>query len=122
MWDRWKPLKESLVPAPLVVVMLGIGIGLWFEHLGDPWLITSSHFVQVPIAGDLRGFLSLLSPPAFSQWRNPAVYTAALTIAVVASLETLLNIQAVDKLDPRQRLLHRIASCWPKGLETLSPG
>ncbi|MCP9456115.1 MAG: SulP family inorganic anion transporter, partial [Nitrospira sp.] len=103
MWDRWKPLKESLVPAPLVVVMLGIGIGLWFEHLGDPWLITSSHFVQVPIAEDLRGFLSLLSPPAFSQWGNPAVYTAALTIAVVASLETLLNIQAVDKLDPRQR-------------------
>ncbi len=103
VWERWKPLKESLVPAPLVVVILGVGAGLWFEHLGDPWLIKSSHFVQVPITEDLRGLLSLLSPPAFSQWGNPAVYTAALTIAVVASLETLLNIQAVDKLDPQQR-------------------
>src|SRR5262249_34846668 len=39
----------------------------------------------------------------FAQWRNPAVYTAALTLAAVASLETLLNLEAVDKLDPQQR-------------------
>src|SRR5262249_26976129 len=39
----------------------------------------------------------------FAQWRNPAVYTAALTLAAVASLETLLNLEAVDKIDPLQR-------------------
>ena len=46
------------------------------------------------------GFLRL---PDFSQWSNPAVYTAGFTIAVVASLETLVNLEAIDKLDPRLR-------------------
>jgi carbonic anhydrase/SulP family sulfate permease len=121
-WERWKPLKESLVPAPLVVVILSVGAGLWFEHLGDPWLIKSSHFVQVPIAEDLRGLLSLISPPAFSQWGNPAVYTAALTIAVVASLETLLNIQAVDKLDPQQRTSPPSRELLAQGIGNVTSG
>lgn len=103
VWDRWKPLKESFIPAPLAVVVLGVGANVWFGQLGDPWLIKPSHLVQVPLAESLAEFVRLLPPPDFSQWANPAVYTAAVTIAVVASLETLLNLQAVDKIDPQQR-------------------
>src|SRR5262249_30160322 len=103
LWDRSKRLKKSPVPAPLVVVLLGVGLGLLFRSLGGPWLIESSHLVQVPVPETLAGFLGFLQSPNFAQWRNPAVYTAALTLAAVASLETLLNLEAVDKLDPRQR-------------------
>ena len=102
-WDRCKPLKNSLVPAPLVVVLLGVVAGWVLQLLGSPWLIEPSHMVQVPIAGSLTEFLGFLTFPDFSQILKPAVYIGGITIAVVASLETLLNLEAVDKLDPQQR-------------------
>ena len=104
LWDRWKPLKQSLFPAPVAVVLFGIGAGLWFEQLGDPWLVKPSHLVQVPVAGDMGELFRLLPRPDFSQWANPAIYAAGITLAIVASLETLLNLQAVDRLDPQQRV------------------
>jgi carbonic anhydrase/SulP family sulfate permease len=102
-WDRTKALKAAPVPAPLVVVLLGVGLAELFRRFGAPWLVEPTHLVQVPVPETLAGALAFLQPPDFSQWRNPAVYTAAVTLAAVASLETLLNLEAVDKLDPRQR-------------------
>ncbi len=103
VWDRWKPLKKSPFPAPLIVVLLGVGIAQFLGRLGGKWVIEPSHCVQVPVAETMAGFLGLLQLPDFSQWSNPAIYVAAATIAAVASLETLLNLEAVDKLDPQQR-------------------
>ena len=102
-WDRYKPLKRTGIPGPLVVVLLGVVIGRVFAQLGQPWAISSSHFVQVPIAASVAEFLGFLRLPDFSQLANPDIYVAGLTIAVVASLETLLNLDAVDKLDSKQR-------------------
>ncbi|TWT82194.1 C4-dicarboxylic acid transporter DauA [Planctomycetes bacterium CA13] len=102
-WEKYKPLKNSRVPAPLVVVVLGVVLNLLFKRIGGPWAIGVSHLVQIPIAesmSELTGFLML---PDFSQILNPAVYFAAVTIAIVASLETLLNLEAVDKLDTQRR-------------------
>ena len=103
IWDRIKPLKNSVLPAPLVVVLFGVGLNIFFDGFGNEWLIGKSHLVQVPIAADLNGFVGFLQTPDFSLWTSPALYLAAVTIAMVASLETLLNLEAVDKLDPRQR-------------------
>lgn len=102
LWSRSKRLAKSRVPAPLAVVLLGLAMALGFEALGEPWAISTSHLVQVPVVGE-AGLLSLLQAPDFGQWSNPAVYTAGVTIAIVASLESLLNLEAVDKLDPEQR-------------------
>ncbi|MCA9682015.1 MAG: hypothetical protein KC457_07445 [Myxococcales bacterium] len=104
LWSRWKPLKESRFPAPLAVVMLGLGLSLLFDRLGGEWAISTSHLVQVPVAEGLAGMKDLLRFPDFSQWANPAIYVAAATIAIVASLESILNLEAVDKLDPEQRV------------------
>jgi len=103
LWDKTKPLKKSLIPAPVVVVVLGIVANSLFARYGESWFIEASHLVQVPIATDFASFLQFLRRPDFSQWDNPAVYSAALMIAAVASLETLLNLEAVDKIDPQQR-------------------
>mgnify|MGYP003390090669 CR=1 FL=1 len=103
IWDRIPKLKKSIVPAPLIVVLLGVGLARLFEQWGDQWLIEASHLVQVPVSSSVRGFFEFLKLPDFSQLGNPAVYTAGITIAIVASLETLLNLEAVDKLDRRQR-------------------
>ncbi len=103
LWDRSKRLKTSPVPGPLVVVLIGVGLTLVFRRLGAPWAIEADHLVQVPVPESFAGLLDFLQTPDFSQWRNPAIYLAAMTLAAVASLETLLNLEAIDKLDPQQR-------------------
>ncbi|TWU43255.1 Carbonic anhydrase 2 [Novipirellula aureliae] len=103
VWDRIAVLKKSLVPAPLVVVLLGVGLSIGFSGRGENWSIGTSHLVQIPVAESLSEFVGFLRLPDFSQLLNPAVYIGAITIAVVASLETLLNLEAVDKIDPAKR-------------------
>lgn len=103
-WSYDKRLKDSRVPAPLAVVLLGLGLQAAFEPLGGEWSVGSSHLVQVPVVESAAGLVGLLRWPDLSQWTNPAIYTAAVTIAIVASLETLLNLEAVDKIDPQQRV------------------
>lgn len=122
VWSKWKPLKDSVIPAPLAVVFMGVGASLWFQQLGDPWLIKPSHLVQVPVADSLTGFLGFLQWPDFSQWANPAVYTAAATIAVVASLETLLNLEAIDKIDPQQRTSPPSRELLAQGIGNVAAG
>ncbi|MGL5094547.1 MAG: bifunctional SulP family inorganic anion transporter/carbonic anhydrase, partial [Planctomycetia bacterium] len=103
VWDRVKPLKKSIVPAPLVVVLVGLAVAWWFERFGVNWAIGASHSVQVPVAASLHEFLGFLRFPDWKRFADPAVYSAGVTLAIVASLETLLNLQAVDKIDPRRR-------------------
>jgi carbonic anhydrase/SulP family sulfate permease len=102
-WDKVPKLKKSIIPAPLVVVILGVVANQIFRSLKSGLEISTSHLVQVPVAKDLGAFLGFLQFPDFAALNNPAVYVAAITIAIVASLETLLNLEAVDKIDPDQR-------------------
>lgn len=102
-WTRSKLLKNSGVPGPLVVVLFGVLLQYLWGRLGGSWVIESSHLVQIPVADSVVGVFRFLTFPDFSQWTNPAIYLAGATIAIVASLETLLNLGAVDKLDPERR-------------------
>ena len=103
LWDRSKLLKSSPIPVALIVVAIGIGANLLFRSLGEPWAIEMSHLVNIPVPENFGAFLNVLQFPDFTQIGNRVVYVAAFTIAAVASLETLLNLEAVDKLDPQQR-------------------
>ncbi|MCA9186624.1 MAG: SulP family inorganic anion transporter, partial [Planctomycetales bacterium] len=103
LWNRSTLLKKSFIPAPFVVVLLGVLVQLAFQTLGGIWAIEPSHLVQVPVAETSSDILSFLSMPNFGQWANPLVWKGGATIAVVASLETLLNLEASDKLDKYNR-------------------
>lgn len=103
-WDKIKKLKKSPVPAPLLVVLLGIAIKFLLDRLGGEWTIGEPHLVQVPVANDLGQLRDFFRMPDWSQWSNLKVYIAGGIICLVATLETLLNLEAVDKLDPRQRV------------------
>ncbi len=103
LWEKKSWLKKSPIPAPLVVVLLGIALGQIFRQQGSPWLIEGSHLVQVPIAEHWSDFWDFLVYPQLSQWTNLSVYYTGAIIALVASLETLLNLEAIDKIDPYQR-------------------
>ena len=103
LWDK-TPLSKTPVPAPLIVVMLGIIMALIFQPMNDMLNIANGHLVQVPFEGTLSERLSMIPRPDFSSFFNPLVWMAAVTIAIVASLETLLNLDAVDKLDKQKRV------------------
>jgi carbonic anhydrase len=103
VWYRVKPLKNTGVPGPLVVVLVGVALQLLFSRLSEMWAIKADHLVQIPIAENITEFATFLQFPDFGQWNNPAIYVAAVTIAIVASLETLLNLEATDKLDKLKR-------------------
>jgi carbonic anhydrase/SulP family sulfate permease len=71
--------------------------------MGHAWEVKASHLVQVPVAADVKAFLGFLQFPGLEHFSNPLVFKAAITVALVATLETLLNLEAVDKIDPDQR-------------------
>ena len=102
-WGKVPWLQKSPVPGPLVAVLFGTGANLLLIQMGHPWAIAPTHLVQVPVADGVSGFLQLFSFPDFTALAKPAVYGAAVTLAAIASLETLLTIEAVDKIDPQQR-------------------
>src|SRR5690606_24952736 len=71
--------------------------------MGPDFAIGASHLVQVPVAANPAEMVSFFQFPDWSVLTRPAVYGAAFTIAIVATLETLLNVEAVDKIDPENR-------------------
>lgn len=102
-WEKIKWLKKSPVPGPLVVVLFGIAMVEWLRHWGGEWPIEPSHLVNVPVMNSLEDAIGFLTLPKPSAWLSAATWRAGVTLAIVASLETLLNLEAVDKLDPRAR-------------------
>ena len=102
-WNQVRPLKRSPVPSSLLVVFLGLCLAALFRRWGAPWAIQPNHMVQVPVLEGLGNLSSIFSFPDWSRISDPKVYTAAVTLAVVASIETLINTEAVEKLDPLKR-------------------
>ena len=92
----------ELVQGPLVVVVLGILFYLFTKETSI--MITKDHLVSVPVPENAASFISQFSFPNFSVIGNPQIWITAFTIALVASLETLLCVEATDKLDPEKRV------------------
>lgn len=93
----------KFLPGALFVVLSGIFLNLLFQSINPSWILTGEHLVQLPVASTLGEFVSFFRLPDFSALSNPDVYVVAFTLAIVASLETLLCVEATDKLDPYKR-------------------
>lgn len=100
-WGKIPKLKA--VPAALVAVLVGVGLNQFFVAMGSPLGLEQSHLVTLPVANSFSDFVGQFTFPDFSQLANGNVWMVAATIAVVASVETLLNLEATDKLDPLKR-------------------
>jgi len=103
-----KPFMKKIqlfryIPGALFVVLTGVILNLVFGAVAPQWLLTGEHMVQLPVASSASEFFSFFKTPDFSAISKPEVYTVALTLAIVASLETLLSVEATDRLDPFKR-------------------
>ena len=93
----------KLVQGPLVAVVTGI-IYYVLTASNSKFGISSEHLVSVPVPDNFDSFLGQFSFPNFGAITNPAIWVTAFTIALVASLETLLCVEATDKLDPHKNV------------------
>lgn len=96
-------VKIKAIPSALVAVLIGVIINESFRMTGSSLLVGPDHLVSLPVPDSMSAFLSQFSLPDFDQITNKEVWVVALTIAAVASIETLLSVEAADKLDPLRR-------------------
>lgn len=103
VWERVPALKRlKLMPAPLAVVILGIVLNAVFLAVKPEWAMGGAHLVSLPDGG-VADLFAQMSFPSFGRILEPAVWQTGFVIAAVASIETLLCLEAVDKLDPFKR-------------------
>jgi MFS superfamily sulfate permease-like transporter len=106
LWEKVLAKKAKIfqvIQGPLVAVIAGIAF-FSLTQSSSALGIRSSHLVNVPVPEDLSSFLSQFSFPNFAAIANSEVWVVAFTIALVASLETLLCVEATDKLDPQKNV------------------
>lgn len=105
-WDKAKPKQGplKLLPGPLVVVLFAVAANEAFRVFAPELHIGTGHLVQVPVSATPWALADQVRLPDFGAISNPKVWTVALTIALVASLESLLSVKAVDELDPKRRV------------------
>jgi MFS superfamily sulfate permease-like transporter len=102
-WFKKQALLK-LIPGPLLTVLWGVSFNTFASKFMPDWQVSAEHLVKLPISEKASDFFDHLIFPDFSYLSNPQVYIVAVTIAIIASLETLLSLEATDKLDPLKRL------------------
>lgn len=112
----------ALIQGPVVVVALGILLNKLFQTGVLPFTLTDEQLVRVPVADSIGAFFGQFSLPDFSHLSNPAVYFTAVVLALIASLETLLCVEATDKLDPYKRITPTNRELKAQGLGNLVSG
>ncbi|OCB75506.1 SulP family inorganic anion transporter [Flavobacterium crassostreae] len=103
-WDKVPFLKKlKLIPGALIAVVSGIVLNEIFISTGSSLAINSAHLVSLPVPTSFEELKSIVVTPNFSGFTNPKVWVVGLTIAIVASIETLLCIEASDRMDAQKR-------------------
>lgn len=119
LWERPFIKQNKLlkhVPSGLLVVVCGIAINQFFKFSGSDLVINSSHMVNIPVIEGLDSLSTVFRGPDLGVLSNVNVYITAATLAIVASLETLLSIEAIDKLDPQKRRTPHNAELKAQGI------
>lgn len=103
-WNKVSFLKNlKLIPAALVAVIIGIVLNQLFISSNSSLVISKEHLVNLPIPNSIEEFKNIFVTPDFTSILNAKVWIVAVTIAVVASIETLLCMEAADKMDAQKR-------------------
>ena len=123
-WDKVLSKKGKIfqiIQGPLVAVVVSI-LFYVFTKSNNTLAIASSHLVSVPVPDDISSFLGQFSFPNFSVITKPEVWIVAFTIALVASLETLLCVEATDKLDPHKNVTPTNRELFAQGTGNIISG
>ncbi|WP_200979444.1 SulP family inorganic anion transporter [Echinicola sp. 20G] len=122
-WDKVPALKRlKLVPSALVAVIVGVLVNQVLIITGSPLAIGEKYLVSLPVPESMEDFKNLITLPQFSSISNPEVWIVAITIAVVASIETLLCVEAADRMDPMKRVTNTNVELKAQGVGNIVSG
>lgn len=122
IWQKTKLKNVRWAPAGLVAVFAGIALNEIFLATGSSLAIANEHMVNIPVAKSFSEYMNNYMLPDFSGFANPAVWQTGVIIAIVASIETLLCIEATDKLDTQKRYTSGNAELRAQGIGNLVCG
>lgn len=114
--------KIKAVPGALVVVTVGIIINELFKLTGSPLVISQEHLVTLPTASSFSEFFGQFTTPDLSGFANSKTWVVGATIAIVASIETLLCLEAGDKMDPMKRFSSANTELKAQGIGNMLSG
>lgn len=122
-WDKIPALKKlKVLPGALVAVVAGIVINQLFVSSGSHFALGSKHLVTLPEASSFDDIKGFIISPDFSAISNTQVWITAATIAVVASIETLLCIEASDRMDVHKRYTNTNNELRAQGIGNMLSG
>lgn len=125
LWDQVLTKKHKifqLIQGPIVVVVLGIVMNYLFQAGTLNFSLADDQVVRLPVANNLTEFFSQFTLPDFSAITNFEVWKIAIVLAIVASLETLLCVEATDKMDPNKRVTPTNRELKAQGLGNIVSG
>jgi len=125
LWDTVLTKKHKLfqlIQGPIVVVFVGILMDYFYQNGLLNFSLAEGHLVNLPVANNLIEFFGQFTFPDFSAITNLEVWKAAVVMAIVASLETLLCVEATDKLDPHKRVTPTNRELKAQGLGNIVSG
>ena len=125
LWDTVLTKKHKifqLIQGPIVVVILGIIFNLCYVNGILPFSLNEKQIVSVPVPDSIQSFFGQFTFPDFSALTNLEVWKIAIVLAIVASLETLLCVEATDKLDPDKRITPTNRELKAQGLGNIVSG
>jgi carbonic anhydrase len=103
LWDKYKSKKIAFIPGAAIAVIIAALINEFWISTNSNFALASNHLVQLPILHSFDEIKNTISFPDFSKIMMKDVWIIAFTIAIVASIETLLSLEAVDKMDEHKR-------------------
>lgn len=125
LWEMVLTKKHrifQLIQGPLVVVVTGIALHVAFQSGFGGFSLAADQLVRIPVPSNLSDFVGQFTLPDFSALSNPEVYKIAFVLAIVASLETLLCVEATDKMDPDKRITPTNRELKAQGLGNVVSG
>lgn len=125
LWDLVLTKKHrvfSIINGPLVAVMAGILLNYLYIQGVLPFMLQPDQIVSLPVASSASEFFGQFTLPDFAQITNPQVWSIAFVMAIVASLETLLCVEATDKLDPEKKVTPTNRELKAQGLGNIVSG
>lgn len=122
IWEKPLMKRFKIIPGALTAVAAGILLNLFFKSFFPAIAVEKEHLVQVPVANNVKEFIGLFTFPDFSTVSNKDIIITAFTLAAVASIETLLCIEAVDKMDPLRRVTNPNRELKAQGIGNMVSG
>ena len=125
LWETKFISKSKLrtIPAALIAVLAGTLVSYLMNYFRHDAALEQKHLVNLPVSKNIYQFADNFTIPDFvGGFKMAAVWTAGITIAIVASLESLLSIEATDKLDPQKRLTPLNRELYAQGFGNIVSG